>query len=96
MQIPSWFQSAVQQRVNSVMVQIERQPELRKLRADEHTAFDAMFLGVDKTQVPEFLEWEDKHHFRRATENERLYMQGVKDGLQLAVALLGDDGRTEG
>ena len=91
MQIPSWFQSAIQERVNNVMAQIERQPELRKLRAEEHAALDAMFPGVNKAQVPEFLDWEDKLHCRRAAENERLYMEGVKDGLRLAVALLGDD-----
>lgn len=91
MQIPSWFQSAIQERVNNVMAQIERQPELRKLRAEEHAALDAMFPGVNKAQVAEFLDWEDKLHCRRAAENEGLYLQGVKDGMRLAVALLSDD-----
>ncbi|MFD1174835.1 hypothetical protein ACFQ3W_00740 [Paenibacillus puldeungensis] len=90
MQIPPWFQSAIQQRLDAVMAQIERQPDLRKLRAEEHEAFDAMFPGVDKTRLPGFMEWEDKHLFRRASENERLYMQGVRDGVQLVIALLND------
>lgn len=93
MQIPSWFQCMIRQRVNEVMVQIERQPEMQKLRTNEHAALDAMFPGVNKAQVPEFLDWEDKLHCRRAAENEGLYMQGVKDGVQLAIALLSDDGR---
>lgn len=93
MQIPSWFHSVIQERVNSVMVQIERQPELRKLGAEEHAALDAMFPGVNKAQIPEFLDWEDKLHCRRAAENEGLYMEGVKDGMRLAIALLSDDGR---
>ncbi|WP_178023439.1 hypothetical protein [uncultured Paenibacillus sp.] len=72
------------------MVRIERQPELRKLRAEEREAFDTLVPGVDKTSLPGFMEWEDKHLFRRAAEHECLYLQGVKDGAQLVIALLGD------
>lgn len=90
MQMPAWFQSAIQERLDGVMVQIERQSELRELRVEEQAAFDAMFPGVDKTQLSGFMDWEDKHHFRRDFENERLYMQGVRDGVQLVIALLDD------
>lgn len=90
MKLPAWFQNAIQERVDGVMVQIERQPELRKLRAEEREAFDTLVPGVDKTSLPGFMEWEDKHLFRRAAENERLYLQGVKDGAQLVIALLED------
>jgi hypothetical protein len=43
---------------------------------------------MDKMGSPEFMDWEDKHHFKLATENERLYLQGMKDGAQLVLALL--------
>ncbi|MGZ7443008.1 hypothetical protein [Paenibacillus sp. TH7-28] len=90
MPFPLWFREAIQQRLDEVSARIQRQPDLRKLRAEEHEAFDAMFSGVNKTMLPEFMDWEDKHHFRRALENERLYMQGMIDGMQLVVALFND------
>lgn len=85
---PPWFQSAIQQRLDQVMIQIERQPRFRKLRTDELTAMAAMFSGVDHRDWPGFMEWEEKHLHRRAAEQEQLYLQGVKDGVQLVVALL--------
>lgn len=33
--------------------------------------------------LPGYTEWEDKHHFSRTLENERLYLQGMRDGAQL-------------
>ena len=59
-----------------------------KWRVEEKKAFDALFSGVDKMQLPGFMEWEDNRHFNRALENERLYLQGMKDGAQLVFALL--------
>jgi hypothetical protein len=90
MDIPSWFQSAIQRRLDYVSARIEHHPDLRKYRAEEEAAFEALFTDVDKTQWPEFMEWEDKHHLKRAVENERLYLQGMRDGMQLVVALLSD------
>jgi len=92
MEFPSWLQSAIQQRLDHVSARIERHPELRKIRVEENSAFNAMFSGGDKTELPGFTEWEDKHHFRRALENERLYLQGMRDGAQLIFALLADPG----
>ncbi|MEF2966734.1 hypothetical protein V3851_12910 [Paenibacillus sp. M1] len=89
-QIPAWFQSAIQQRLDHVSARIESHPEFRKLRAEEHEAFDALFLGVDKSNMPGYMEWEDKHLLRRASENERLYKQGLRDGVQLMITLLND------
>lgn len=37
---------------------------------------------------PEFSEWEDKHHYRQALENEALYWQGMKDGAQFVYVVL--------
>lgn len=90
MEFPLWFQRAIQRRLEYVKAQIERNPELRKYRAEEEKAFEAIFSGMDITQSPKFMEWEDKHHMKRAEENERLYLQGVRDGVQLVVALLSD------
>ncbi len=36
---------------------------------------------------------EDRHLFRWVLEHERLYLEGVKDGMQLAVALMIDPGK---
>jgi len=36
------------------------------------------------------MEWEDKHQYNQALQNERLYLQGMKDGAQLLFALLTD------
>ena len=90
MEFPSWFQNAIQRRLDHVSARIERHLELRRCRDEEESAFHAMFSGVDMTQLPAFMEWEDKVHFTRALENERLYVQGMRDGVQLAFALLSD------
>lgn len=90
MEFPSWFQNAIQRRLDHVSARIERHPELSRCRDEEKTAFQTMFSGVDKTQLPAFMEWEDKQHFTRALENERLYLQGMRDGAHLVFALLSD------
>lgn len=88
MQFPSWLQSVIQQRLDDVSAQIARHPEMRKLRTEEHSAFEAMFPNEDKKKMPDYMDWEDKHHFRKALENEYLYMQGMKNGVQLVIMLL--------
>lgn len=90
MESPSWFQSAIQRQLDHVSAQIEQHPELHKCRAEENLAFDTLFSGMDKKRSPEFMDWEDKLHFKLAMEKERLYLQGLKDGVQLLVTLLGD------
>ncbi|MGZ7441797.1 hypothetical protein [Paenibacillus sp. TH7-28] len=90
MEFPLWFQEAIQERLNHITARINRHPELRKLRAEERSAFEAMFSGTDQTKSPEYMDWEDKHHFRCGLENERLYMQGMMDSVQLAIALFDD------
>jgi hypothetical protein len=90
MEFPSWFQSAIQRRLDYVSARIERHPDLCKYRAEEEAAFESMFSSADQTQGLEFMEWEDKHHFMRALENEHLYLQGMRDGAQLVVELLSD------
>ena len=87
-EIPSWFQSAIQRRIDEVSAQFGQHPELRKFRQEENEAFHAVFPEIGKTKLHGFMEWEDKHHFTRALENERLYLQGMRDGAQLVFALL--------
>lgn len=65
-------------------------PDLSKYRAEEKRAFEALFSHVNITQCPEFMEWEDKHHYCRSLENEQLYLQGMRDGAKLVTALLSD------
>lgn len=90
MEFPSWFQSAIQQRLDHISAQIEQHPELQKFRVEENLAFDTLFSDMDKTRSPEFMDWEDKYYFKLSMEKERLYLQGLKDGVQLIVSLLGD------
>ncbi|UUZ90722.1 hypothetical protein LJK87_33310 [Paenibacillus sp. P25] len=76
--------------MDHVTARIERHPELRRCRDEEESAFQAMLSGVDMTQLPTFMEWEDKHHFKQAIMNEGIYLQGMRDGAQLVFALLAD------
>ncbi|MHB0860468.1 hypothetical protein ACYCS5_04210 [Paenibacillus sp. SEL3] len=43
---------------------------------------------MDIVNRPEFSEWEDKHHYKQALENEALYWQGMKDGAQFVYVVL--------
>ena len=88
MALPSWFQSAVQRRLDQVEAQIES--EMRQFRTEEKKTFDAMVAGMDQAPLPELMEWEGKHQYNQALQNERLYLQGMKDGAQLVFALLTD------
>lgn len=88
MPVPLWFLNAIRQRLELIMLDIERQSEWRKIRAEERSAFAGMFPGEDKTKGADYMEWEDKHLFRRAVENEWLYTQGVKDGIQLIIGIM--------
>ncbi|MBW4841674.1 MAG: hypothetical protein KZY74_19990 [Paenibacillaceae bacterium] len=90
MEFPSWFQTAIQRRLDHVSARIECHSELCKRREEEHATFHAMLSGVEQAQLPAFMEWEEKQHFTRALENEHLYLQGMRDGVQLAFALLSD------
>lgn len=93
MELPSWFLSAIEHRIEQVTASMERQPEIRKLRVEEREAFDAMFPDADRedrAKLSTFMDWEDKHHFKRAIENECLYLQGMRDGVQLIAAMLSD------
>ena len=87
---PSWFQSAIQERLNDVSARIQFDPSISPYRVEEKRAFEAMFASAVAANNPEFAEWEDRHHYRQGLENERLYLQGMRDGAKLVMALLSD------
>lgn len=94
MEVPSWFRNAIQQRLDEITSDSEVGPELLQAHIDEQKAFESLYDGMDAAQFTRYMAWEDRHLFRRALENERLYMEGVKDGAQLAAALMADSGKT--
>ena len=90
MEFPSWFQSAIQERLDDVAARIQFHADLREYREEEKQAFEVLFPNISLTDCPEYSEWEDRHHYRRALENERLYLQGMRDGAKLVIAMLSD------
>ena len=88
MKLPLWFRQAIQERLDEVSARIEHDPELSHIRKQADHAFEALFAGKDIGRMPEFSEWEDWHHYKQGILNERLYLQGMRDGIQLAVTVL--------
>ncbi|MFB5676427.1 hypothetical protein ACE3NQ_08500 [Paenibacillus terreus] len=88
MKLPVWFESIIQHRLDDVSARTIRHPEISKLHKEEYAAFQKLFSDMDIVNKPEFSEWEDKHHYKQALENEYLYRQGMKDGVQLVYAVL--------
>ncbi|MBY0117992.1 hypothetical protein [Paenibacillus xylanexedens] len=89
MDFPRWMQRAIQARLDEVTARIEHDPELSRLRGGTDEAFEALFASKDVEQKPEYAEWESRYIVTKGIENERLYMQGLRDGIQLTVSLLG-------
>ncbi|OMG50485.1 hypothetical protein BK140_06055 [Paenibacillus macerans] len=54
MEFPLWFQVAIQERLNHITTRINRHPELRRLRAEERSALEALLSGTDQTKSPEY------------------------------------------
>lgn len=89
MDFPPWMQRAIQARLDEVTARIEHDPELSRVRGETDEAFEALFAGKDIEQTPEYAEWENRYIVSKGIENERLYMQGLRDGIQLTASLLG-------
>ncbi|KAA8746974.1 hypothetical protein [Paenibacillus sp. UASWS1643] len=89
MNFPLWMQRAIQARLDEVTARIEHYPELSRVRRGTDEAFEVLFAGKDVEQTPEYTEWENRYIVSKSLENERLYMQGLRDGIQLTVSLLG-------
>ncbi|MGG1599079.1 hypothetical protein [Paenibacillus naphthalenovorans] len=87
MKFPPWFREAIQKRLDNVSDLIENHSELSRIRENERKAFERLFAGMDIGRMPEFAGWEDCQHLKQAIMNEWLYLQGLKDGIQLASAL---------
>ncbi|QUL55695.1 hypothetical protein KDC22_03745 [Paenibacillus tritici] len=83
---PAWFIKTIQSRLNEVTAQIEHQSESRHPFEEESKAFQALFESMDIAHKPEFEHWEDKLSLKHSVIYERLYLQGLKDGMQLANA----------
>ncbi len=90
MELPLWFQDAIQERLDDISAQVQFHPSMNQHRVEEKRAFEALFSCADLMSSPEFVDWEDKHHYRRALENERLYLQGIRDGARLVISLMSD------
>ncbi|KGE19393.1 hypothetical protein [Paenibacillus wynnii] len=84
---PAWFVQTMQGRLNEITAQIEYQSEPRHAFEEESKAFQALFDSMGFASMPEFEYWEDKLQLKQAVLYERLYLQGLKDGMQLANAL---------
>ncbi|WP_340016231.1 hypothetical protein [Paenibacillus sp. FSL K6-1318] len=89
MDFPPWLQQAIQARLDEVSARIEHDPELSRVREEKDEAFQVLFAGKDIEQTPEYAEWENRYIVSKSIENEQLYMQGLRDGIQLTVSLLG-------
>lgn len=95
MSFPAWFTQTIQGRLNEVTAQIEYQSESRHAFEEESKAFEALFDSMDIARMPEFEYWEDKLQMKQSILNERLYLQGLQDGMQLANALTTPSGPSE-
>ncbi len=89
MDFPPWMQRAIQARLDEVSSRIEQDPEMCRVRKETDEAFEALFAGKNTEQTAEYTEWENRYIVSRGIENERLYMQGLRDGIKLTVSLLG-------
>lgn len=87
-EFPAWFRQIIQKRLDKVTAKVAYHPELEQLRREEEAAFRALFAGIDLKQSPTFSKWEDRHGLLTAMMNEKLYLRGMQDGIQLAVGLL--------
>ncbi|MBW4081977.1 hypothetical protein [Paenibacillus sp. S150] len=84
---PAWFIQTIQGRLDEVSALIEHQSEPRQAFEEERKAFQALFASMDIARKPEFEYWEDKLSIKQSVIYERLYLQGLKDGMQLANAI---------
>ena len=96
MEFPPWFQQAVQSRLDEVSARVEHDPELSQVCGEADEAFEALFAGKDVKRMPEYAEWENHHIISKGIQNELLYMQGLRDGIQLTVSLLSHSMRSDG
>ena len=84
MSFPAWFIETIQGRLVEVSAQIEHESEPRQTFDEEREAFQELFASMDIAHKPEFENWEDKLSIKQSVLYERLYLQGLKDGMQLA------------
>lgn len=95
MNFPPWFLQTIQGRLEEMSARIDHHADFEQVRGEEDEAFQALFASVDVARIPEFVDWEDKHYIRQGMQYERLYLQGLQDGVQLAVGMLFSSGPFE-
>lgn len=96
MEFPPWFQKAIQLRLDDVSAQIEHDCILKQIREETDEAFEALFADKDVVPKPEYAEWENLHIISMGIQNELLYRQGLRDGIQLIVSILGQSMGVDG
>lgn len=73
--MPLWFQSAIQEGLK--LLWLESNVVLNCVSfSEEGSAFEAMFSGADRTKIPGYMDWEDKHHFKQGLENDTYTYRG--------------------
>ncbi len=57
MELPAWFRSAVEQRMDGVLARIEQRAELQQYRNEEEEAWEILFAALDKSYYPRNAGW---------------------------------------
>jgi len=85
---PDWFKTALQTRFDEQSFQSLQDPKIKSLREKVQTASKSLKQCLDETVKLCFLKWEEECNYLHGQELEWLYMQGVRDGAQLVLALM--------
>ena len=80
---PPWFTSSMKQRFDELASQRYISPEALRLQQEVNSLIKGWIAQMDETEKALFLQWEEKCSQFETLEKERLYLQGIEDGLQL-------------
>jgi len=87
---PSWLKEAMQHRFDELAVQAYHDPKLASTRTRFEKTLDQIKTQLGEPNRVLFLEWEDDNHYIHSAEKEWLYLQGVRDGAEIQIALMGN------
>jgi hypothetical protein len=82
-QWPQWFLDALKVRFDRSASYAEQQPELLPLIQKLVALNEAIKTNSNDPALHLFNEWEDTLTRKHSTEKERLYLQGVQDGIRI-------------
>ena len=85
---PDWFKTALQTRFDEQSFQSLQDPKVKSLREKMQAASKSLKQCLDETVRPCFFKWEEECNYLHGQELEWMYMQGVRDGAQLVLALM--------